>query len=139
MRGEVVRFHHSMVNYIREYMLAGLTGNADIARILGDAYKKPITTDDVARWRRQHPRMDMVCVNSVDHMDAIAVGVVSQAIKDGSTSDAWRWLERRNPNFKPASKVDMSGRVEGLGDMLARRTTNAELIERGVLEVDDGD
>lgn len=30
----------------------------------------------------------------------------------GNTGDAWRWLERRDPEFKPVSKVEHGGAIE---------------------------
>lgn len=134
---EVVRFHHSMVDFVREHILAGLTGDDDIARILAEGYRKPVGREHVTLWKRQHPRFARVCENAVDNMNAIAVGVVAQAIKDGSTVDAWKWLERRNELFKPASKVDLTGRVEGLAEMLTRRTSEAQLEKDGVLIYDE--
>jgi hypothetical protein len=133
-----VRFFHGMVDYLDSYVLAGLTGNSDIARILADAYEMSVGKEDVAQWRRQHARFDRLCLNAQDHMNAVALGVVATAIREGSVADAWRWLERRHPDFKPSSKVDMTGRVEGLGAMLARRMSDDELKATGVL-IDDDD
>jgi hypothetical protein len=133
-----VRYFHSMTDHVADYVLSGLTDNSDIARILGDAYDMPITAADVRRWRQEHRRFNAMCVNAHDHLTACAVGVVARAIKDGSTSDAWRYLERTNPRFKPSQKVDHGGRIEGLADMLARRMSEDDLKDQGVLE-DDSD
>ncbi len=133
----VVRFRHSMADYVQDYLLCGLTGNADIARILAEGYDMPIEAADVARWRRQHARFDAKCTNAQDALQAVSMGVVGRAIKDGDVTTARWYLERTNANFKPSSKVDMSNRIEGLGDMLSRRMTEDELRKQGVLSDDD--
>ena len=37
----------------------------------------------------------------------------------GNAGDAWRWLERRDPEFKPTSKLEHAGSIE-----VADLTTN---------------
>ncbi len=131
-------FLHHMIVDVNEYMLSGLTGNSDIARILSERYGMAVTSDDVARWKRQHPRFAQACLNAVDNMDAMAVGVVASHIRDNDVTTAKWWLERRNDRFKPKTAMEHSGRVEGLGEMLARRTTEEELRAQGVLYDEDG-
>lgn len=131
------RFHHSMVDLLRDYLVAGLEGNDDIARILSEHYSFDVTAGDVARWRREHRRFGMVCVNAIDNLHAVAVGVIAQAIKDGSTAEAKWLLERTNPKFKPTSKLEHGGKVAGLAEMLAGRVTDEQLADDGVLIYDD--
>jgi hypothetical protein len=131
------RFQHSMVDYLREHILAGLAGNGEIARVLADGYAKPIASEHVAAWRRQYARFDMVCTNALEQMHAECAGLLRQSVKDGDVATAKWWLERTNQRFKPASKLEHAGRVEGLGEMLSRRVSEDELRAQGVLIDDD--
>lgn len=134
-----VRYMHSMVDFMEDYVASGLVDNADVARILASAYDAPITAADVAQWRRQYPRFDRRIINGLDELRAEAVGVVVRAIRENDVTTAKWLLERRHPDFKPSSKVDMNGRLEGMEGMLARRVTEAELRKQGILIDDDED
>lgn len=133
------KFFHSMADFIEQFSLTGLTGNSEVARILSEHYGQDITAGDVARWRRQYPRLNMKIVNALDNMSAKCSRVISRAVDDGDVATAKWFLERRNDHFKPSSKLNLSGRVEGLSDLLARRTSEEQLRAQGVLYDDDGE
>lgn len=135
--GLVPRYHHSMVDYIREFMLCGLTGNAAVADILSQEYDRPIGAEHVAAWRRMYRRFDIVCTHALTQFQAQCMGVIGQAVADGDVATAKWAMERTNPAFRPSAKVEHGGRIEGLGDMLARRVSEDELRKQGILTDDD--
>lgn len=134
----MARYLHGMASFIESYSLLGLTGNSEVARILSEHYGQDITAGDVALWRRQYPRLNAKVINALDNLEAKSVRVVANAIDDGDVATAKWLLERRNEHFKPASKLSLSGRVEGLSDMLARRMSEDQLRATGVLYDEDG-
>lgn len=135
----MARYLHGMADFIASYSLIGLTGNSEVARILSEHYGQDITSSDVSLWRRQHPRLNAKIVNALDNMEAKSIRVVANAIDEGDVATAKWFLERRNEHFKPSSKVNLSGRVEGLSDMLARRASEDDLRAAGVLYDKDED
>lgn len=132
------RYLHGMASFIESYSLLGLTGNSEVAAILSEHYGQDITSADVARWRRQYPRLNAKIVNALHNLEAKSIKVIANAIDDGDVASAKWVLERRNEHFKPASKINLSGRVEGLSDLLARRMSEDELRAKGVLYDEDG-
>jgi hypothetical protein len=129
----VAKYFHSMVYYLREHVLSGLSSNSDVARVLSHAYGQNIEAGDVARWRRQHKRLNEVIVCGMDNMNAAAVGVVAGAIHDGDVATARWWLERRNTLFKPTAKIEGGGRGGDLDDLLKQRMSEDDLYALGVL------
>jgi hypothetical protein len=134
----VARYHPSMADYIVEFCLCGMSGNAELAEQIAHGYSMPVTADLVQRWRNQHRRFDRACVASLVQLQAVAMGQISQAIYEGDVATSKWLMERTNAAFKPSSKLEHGGRIEGLGDMLARRVSEDELRKQGVL-VDDED
>lgn len=132
------RYLHGMASHIEQYSLIGLTGNSEVARILSEHYGQDIAAADVSRWRRQYPRLNAKITNALDNMEAKCARVISTAVDDGDVATAKWFLERRNEHFKPSSRVNLSGRVEGLSEMLARRTSEDQLRKDGVLFDEDG-
>lgn len=128
-----------MVTFLEPHVLSGLTTNSDVARILSQGYGQDVSAGDVARWRRQHRRFNDAIVCGLDNLCAVAVGVIAAAIRDGSVSDAWRFLERRNVLFKPTAKVEGGGRGGDLDDLLKQRMSETDLYAMGVLYDDRED
>lgn len=138
-RDPTKRFSHVMVLTIRDHALAGLTSNADVAAVLQREHHPGITSADVARWRAEHHRFNAAIVGAQAAMDARAIGVIGDAIDGGDVATAKWWLERRNANFKPASKVEFGGRIEHLDARLSRRLSESDLRARGVIIDVDAD
>lgn len=134
----MARYLHGMASYIEQFSLIGLTGNSEVARILSEQYGQDIAAHDVARWRRQYPRLNAKIVNALDVLQAKSMRVIGNAVDDGDVTTAKWVMERTNDLFKPSSKINLSGRVEGLSDMLARRTSEEQLRAQGVLYDEDG-
>lgn len=121
-----------MIAAARTLSLAGITSNAE----LGARFS--VSPGTISNWRKQFPAFDeAITGGAADHVEALTSVVVRSAM-DGNTADAKWLLERRAPTFKPSSQVDIQGKVEGLADMLARRTSDADLRKAGVL-IDDED
>ncbi len=127
-----------MASYIEQYSLIGLTNNSEVAAILAERYGQDITAADISRWRRQYPRLNAKISNALHNMEAKCMRVISNAVDDGDVATAKWFMERRNEHFKPSSKLNLSGRVEGLSDLLARRTSEDQLRAQGVLYDEDG-
>lgn len=130
----MAKYFHSMVQYMREHVLAGLTKNSDVARVLSAGYGQKIEAGDVARWRRQHPRLNDAIVCGLDNMSAAAAGVVASAIRDGDVATAKWFLERRNVLYKPTAKIEGGGRGGDLDDLLRQRMSEDDLYALGVLK-----
>lgn len=134
------RFSHSMVDLIRSYSISGLTNNSDVARILSEHYGMDISAADVARWRREYPRLNAVIVNALDNLIADANSNVADAIRIDKDMTTTRWfLEKRSEPYTPKSKLQLQGNREGLAEVLARRQTEQDLYAKGVLYDEDGD
>lgn len=134
------RFAFAMIEVLRPYVTIGVTGNADVARILSEHFDMNIEAADVARWRRQHKAFDTVIMNSMDNLLATSASVIADAIRAGSVAEAKWLLERRHPDFKPSAKLEHAGRVAGLDEMLKRRTSDEDLYADGVLyDEEDGE
>jgi hypothetical protein len=131
-----VRFHYAMCAVVEDHALAGLTGNAELAEILADVFDMPATATHIAQWRRQHPRFNRAVINALHNLDRIAIGNIRREMVEGDVVTSKWWLERRNPLFKPSSKVEHGGKVEGLAELLQRRTSDQELEQEGVLIYD---
>lgn len=121
-----VLFSHSMILWLRNHILAGLTGNADIARVLRIRYAHQIEAGDVARWRAQHPLFEAVCASAVDEMCAEMAGHMVEHARSGSESAARYLLDRRAPAFRPAQRVEHAGQVTTLEGMLRERAMTPE-------------
>ncbi|MFA7333799.1 MAG: hypothetical protein WC130_05825 [Kiritimatiellia bacterium] len=88
----------------------------------------------MARWKDTHLRFRVACENAVDEHNAFAVSVIWRAIEEGSTADAWKWLERRAGAFMPKAKLEHSGGVNSLDDVLKRRALSDEdAVSRGLV------
>lgn len=116
------RFSYHMIAKVREYGLAGLVTNSEIAGVLRAYFDERITERDVARWRGQHPKFERACILAIDEPNMVVANVLYEAAKDGDLPTARWWSERRNPAFMPKSKLEHSGQVTSLSDTLERRS-----------------
>jgi len=47
-----------------------------------------------------------------------------------NTPDAWKWLEKKDPEFKPVSKVEHAGLIEVAGAEIERSPEEKELLNK---------
>lgn len=132
------RFSHHMVQEVSDCVCAGYGTNGDIAEQLAAIFDPRITSEDVAKWRREVPRFNSACANAVRQSNIIAANVVFDAIKAGDVATAFKWLERRAPAFMPKSKLDVRGGGT-LDAMLKERMTEDDLRKDGTITDDDDD
>lgn len=114
----------------------GLASNDDFARILSHRYEMDITGGDISRWRRQYWRFNSAIACALDDFMAVCTNVVVDAVEKGDVASAKWAMERGTERWKPRSQLQLDGRLEGLTDMLKRRTER-DLYDEGILEEPD--
>lgn len=87
-----------------------------------------ISIDALDLYEKRNPKFTQLKEDLRLRPDIKAQQTVVQSLQD--PNHAWRWLERKDPDFKPASKVEHSGEVE-LVDRLEEVTPE----EKAAMEV----
>lgn len=76
-----------------------------------------ISTTTLFRYEQKYPQFRMRKAMLKKRPDIKAKQTIVSNL--GNAGDAWRWLERRDPEFKPTSKLEHAGSIE-----VADLTTN---------------
>lgn len=124
-------FRYAFVHAARTLSLAGIVSNAELA---GRFNVSPTT---IADWKQRFPEFAQAIEAGATELAEEMVDIVVRSARDGDIASAKYLLDRRLKQFQPSAKVEHAGRVEGLGDMLARRVTNEELVAQGILTDDE--
>ena len=69
-----------------------------------------ISTTTLFRYETKHPEFRKRKAMLKQRPDIKAKQTIVKNL--GNSIDAWRWLERRDPDFVPTSKVKLSGNIE---------------------------
>jgi len=85
-----------------------------------------ISTTTLFRYETKHPAFRNRKAMLKKRPDIKAKQTVVSNL--GNSSDAWRWLERRDPEFKPTSKLEHAGSIE-----VADLTVNMSPEEKAAL------
>lgn len=133
-----VYYSAHMPDFVRQYSIAGLSSNDDVALLLRQRFDERITAQHVAKWRQQEPKFERAVSGALHELQVEAIHTIRDAIEDGDVSAAKWLLERTNERFRPSSKVDMNSKVETLDERMSKRAiSEEELYTNGVL-YDDG-
>jgi transposase-like protein len=124
-------FRHAFIHTARTLAMAGITSNAELAARFG------VSTTAVANWRKQFPEFEQAIQGGHVELVEEMTDVVVRSAREGDITSARYLLDRRAPAFKPSSKTELSGRVEGLADLIARRVSDEALRAQGVLYDED--
>lgn len=120
-------FRYSFVDIARTMSAAGFTTNADLGPRFG------VSATTIGRWKQRFP--DFAAAIEGGHaemVDELTHRMLALS-REGSESATRFLLERRVPTFQPSAKVAVTGKVEGLGEMLSRRMSEDELKAAGIL------
>ena len=134
-----IHYSHHMPDYIRAFSICGLSSDAEVAEVLAREFDSRIVGSKVSEWRKEYPDFNSAVVGAVQDLQAQAITVIGKAIQDGDLSAAKWLLERRNSLFKPSSKIEHDGRIEGIDARIAARLAEDELREMGVILDDEED
>lgn len=124
-------FRHAYVDVARTMSAAGFTSAVELAARFN------VTATTIGRWKERFPSFREAIDGGHVEMVAELTHRMLELSREGSESATRFLLERRVDTFKPASKIDHSGKIEGMSEMLARRISTEELVAQGILTDDE--